>query len=81
LKKVPKTYITGLTITPDIYSDSVEIIVHTNGPIEHLEIQILDTSAKVVAFNPRATVNSPNKLKTSSSKLWSTSNPYLYEIK
>jgi hypothetical protein len=39
------------------------------------EIQILDNSAKVVAFNTRATVNSPNKLKISSPKLWSTSNP------
>ncbi len=78
---MPKNYITGLRITPDIDSDSVEIIVHTNGPIDHSEIQILDTYGKVVALNTTATVNSPNKLKISSPKLWSTSNPYLYVIK
>jgi len=80
LEKVPKTYINGLRITPDIDSDSVEIIVQTNGPIDHSEIEILDTTGKVVASNTKAAVNAPNKIKIPSPKLWSTSDPYLYNI-
>jgi hypothetical protein len=80
LEKVPKTYITGLRITPDIDSDSVEIIVQTNGPIDHSEIEILDTTGKVVASNTKAAVNAPEKIKIPSPKLWSTSDPYLYNI-
>jgi hypothetical protein len=80
LEKVPKTYIKGLKITPDIDSDSVEITVNTNGPIDHSEIEILDTTGKVVASNAKVMVNAPNKIKIPSPKLWSTSDPYLYNI-
>ncbi len=80
MEKVPKTYIKGLKITPDIDSDSVEITVNTNGPIDHSEIEILDTTGKVVASNAKVMVNAPNKIKIPSPKLWSTSDPYLYNI-
>jgi hypothetical protein len=80
LEKVPKTYITGLRITPDIDSDSVEITVNTNGPIDHSVIEILDSAEKVIASNEKAAVNTPLKIKIPSPKLWSTSDPYLYNI-
>jgi hypothetical protein len=80
LEKVPKNYITGLRITPDIDSDSVEITVNTNGPIDHSGIEILDSAGKVVASDEKAAVNTPLKIKLPSPKLWSTSDPYLYNI-
>ncbi len=80
MEKVPKSYITGLRITPDIDSDSVEITVNTNGPIDHSAIEILDNAGKVVATNEKAAVNTPLKIKIPSPKLWSTSDPYLYNI-
>ena len=77
---MPKTHIKHLVITPDINKSSVDITVLTSDPLEKIEINIMDREHKVVASNANALANKVNTIKINSPKLWSTVDPYLYDI-
>ncbi len=84
LEKVPKEYVESLKIVPDIDTDSVHITINTNNPSDHSNnavIEILDKNGKTVSTHEKSLVNKPNQIVISNPKLWSTTDPYLYDLK
>ncbi|XDD53597.1 glycoside hydrolase family 2 protein [Leptospira sp. WS4.C2] len=73
LESVSKDYIKDIKITPNIDTNSVEIILNTES--HHVTIQILDGENIIAeSTNANATLNIPNM------ELWSPENPKLYGI-
>lgn len=73
LESVSKDYIKDIKITPNIDTNSVEIILNTES--HHVTIQILDGDNIIAeSTNANATLNIPNM------ELWSPENPKLYGI-
>ena len=79
-EKVPKTHIKGLVTTPDVDNSAVNITVMTSVPLKNIEIKIMDREGKVVASVANAVTDRVNHIKINSPKLWSTVDPYLYDI-
>lgn len=73
LESVSKDYIKDIKITPNIDTNSVELILNTES--HHVTIQILDGENIIAeSTNANATLNIPNM------ELWSPENPKLYGI-
>lgn len=72
LEKVPKAYISGLTISPDIDKGVVNVIVNStvNGAVQ------LTTSGKTIKGTSNTLITVPVK----KAKLWSPGHPYLYDL-
>lgn len=77
---MPQTYVTDVAITPEVDTQSVDITVETNRAIDKIDVKIVDKSGKIVAHNASVLANSKTKLKIASPRLWSTTDPYLYDI-
>lgn len=72
MEEVPKNYIESLKITPDVDGGYVSIIVKSNS----------NEAVELIAGNNKAsgTTNTEIKLKIPNAKLWSPSDPYLYDL-
>ncbi|MDP4248140.1 MAG: glycoside hydrolase family 2 TIM barrel-domain containing protein, partial [Bacteroidota bacterium] len=73
MEEVPKAYIEGLNITPDV--DNGEVIVTVNSNI-NAEIRLSTDNSMVVAKG-----NTAVHLKLANPHLWSPDDPYLYSLK
>lgn len=73
LENVPDNYIAGLTITPDIDKDLINITVNSavKSPVQ------LTVDGKTVPGNANEVIAVPVK----NAKLWSPGSPYLYDLK
>lgn len=72
LESVPRTYITGLTITPQADKEEVLLRIHTNGDVPcRVELE-----GMVYAAPPETTVHLP----VEQVRLWSPDTPYLYDF-
>jgi beta-galactosidase/beta-glucuronidase len=81
LESVPKTYIVSLKHTPDIDKKTLRIstIVHNARPGDQVIISAWDGNAKISEQSVIA--NAEGALSIADQKLWSPSNPFLYDLK
>jgi beta-galactosidase/beta-glucuronidase len=86
LETVPATYISDLSIVPDIDTQKVFITVRADGthPVDPqsgvVTIEILDDAGKTVA-TATGTANTPIASSIKSAHLWSPDDPYLYGLR
>ena len=73
---VPKTYIRGLTITPDVDAGQVMVSADVEGGSGDITVTVTD------AGKPVATATGSGKVavKVSDAKLWSPDSPHLYDL-
>jgi beta-galactosidase/beta-glucuronidase len=80
LEAVPKTYIVSTTHTPNIDNKTIKIAANIKDahPGDKLAIEVMDGQARLlqtqVPAGDSAVISLPNQ------KLWSPSNPFLYEL-
>jgi len=73
-----------LKIIPDIDTDSVHITINTNNLSDNSNnavIEIYDKTGKIVSTTEKAAINKQNQIKIANPKLWSTTDPHLYDLK
>jgi hypothetical protein len=77
LESVPKTYIEGLVLTPDI--DKGVLQVKVNGPVgTAVEVTAMDGAA--VVSKVKGKTGTVLSLPVKNAKLWSPENPFLYDL-
>jgi beta-galactosidase/beta-glucuronidase len=80
LEPVPKTFIRGLKLTPDIDTETLGVTVNLDGETEETLVQVtaLKDGIQIGAISGRAreqmTLSIPNP------QLWSPESPYLYDL-
>ncbi len=77
LETVPKDYITGLRITPDVDAGTATITV--NGPAGSAKITVLDGNKEIATAQGAA--GQPIVVEIPDVKLWSPDSPFLYDLK
>jgi beta-galactosidase/beta-glucuronidase len=82
LEPVPKTYITGLRITPDVDSQSVSVKVNLAGAqtiLDRVCIRVVDEGASVAVVETES-VGAEIRIPIPDLKLWSPATPHLYDL-
>ncbi|WP_153796656.1 glycoside hydrolase family 2 protein [Foetidibacter luteolus] len=80
IEAVPQTYISAFTQTPDIDKQVVNVDVKTESlqPGDEVKVSAWDGATQVAE---QTVSGSPVALSISNAKLWSPSNPFLYDLK
>lgn len=80
IENVPETYISSIDKVPDIDNGIIAVTVSANNlqPGDEISIKALDGSQLIASQT--ISNNEPAKLSIPSPKLWSPSNPFLYDL-
>jgi len=78
LENVPKTYIEDLKMTPDVDGSQLNIEVGLQGQTESYRIEVVAKSGSTVVA--RKIVSGPTALHILRPHLWSTGDPFLYDL-
>lgn len=80
LERVPRTYVTALTITPDLDSGIVRVNATIAGPQSDATVRVSALDGQRIAANASAPAGQPVILRLRDVKPWEPSNPFLYGL-